>query len=109
MTALDLPEPIAAYFQADIRDARDVARCFTRRGVVLDEGRTYEGPAAIEAWKAGASRRYRYTTQPQRIEREGDRYVVIGQVTGDFPSSPAELRYIFAVERGRISSLEIRT
>jgi len=43
MRELKLPEPIAAYFEADRRDGAAVARCFTNDGVVIDEGRTYAG------------------------------------------------------------------
>ena len=49
MKALDLPEPIAAYFDADRHDGQAVARCFTRDGLVLDEGHTHSGLAAIDA------------------------------------------------------------
>jgi hypothetical protein len=40
MTSLNLPEPIAAYFDADRRDGAAVARCFTKQTVVKDKGRT---------------------------------------------------------------------
>jgi hypothetical protein len=43
----NLPEPIAAYFEADRRDGDAVARCFTNEGVVMDEGRAYAGLAVI--------------------------------------------------------------
>lgn len=108
MTTLNLPAPIAAYFRADARNGRAVALCFTRQGVVLDEGQTHEGRAAIEAWKTDASRRFTYTTRPQSLERDADRLVVIGQVSGDFPGSPVDLRYVFMLEGGKIASLEIR-
>lgn len=107
MKELNLPEPIAAYFQADTQDGRAVARCFTADGVVLDEGRTHAGRAAIEAWKADASTRYTYTTQPRRLERDGRHHVVTSHVSGDFPGSPVDLRYRFTLERGKIATLEI--
>lgn len=107
MNHLDLPEPIAAYFEADTRDARAVADCFTREGVVLDEGRTHAGREAIAAWKADASTRYTYTTQPRKLEQDGHRHIVTGHVSGDFPGSPVDLRYVFTLERGKIATLEI--
>jgi hypothetical protein len=64
MTKLNLPEPIAAYFDADERDGESVARCFTNQGVVEDEGQTHSGPAAMEAWKTAASAKYSYTSEP---------------------------------------------
>ncbi|MEB1527616.1 nuclear transport factor 2 family protein [Xanthomonas sp. WHRI 7945] len=107
MNALNLPEPIAAYFQADTQDGQAVARCFTPNGSVRDESKTHQGQAAIEAWKADTSTRYTYTTEPRTLQRDGERYIVTGHVAGDFPGSPVDLRYVFTLERGRIASLEI--
>lgn len=107
MKNLNLPEPIAAYFEADRRDAHAVARCFTNEAVVKDEGRTHTGLAAIEAWKAAASTRYSYVTEPVALEKAGQKYIVTSHVTGNFPGSPVDLRYVFELERGRIAALEI--
>jgi len=107
MHAPDLPEPIAAYFAADRRDGRAVAQCFTDDAVVRDEGREHAGAAAIEAWKTAASARYRYTAEPLGIAREDDSYLVRARVSGDFPGSPAELRYRFRLAGERIVSLEV--
>lgn len=107
MNDLTLPEPIAAYFHADRQDAAAVARCFTRDGVVRDEGHTHTGPAAIEAWKAEASARYTYTATPRALEMHERRYIVTSRVAGTFPGSPVDLRYAFTLQRGRIATLEI--
>lgn len=107
MKDLDLPEPIAAYFDADRQDGQAVARCFTREGVVRDEGHTHAGPDAISAWKAASSARYTYTAEPHALETRGRSYVVTSRVSGDFPGSPLDLRYTFQLERGKIASLEI--
>ncbi|MNU10213.1 hypothetical protein D3C72_2572370 [compost metagenome] len=63
--------------------------------------------AAIQAWKAETSTKYIYTTQPLAVEREANSQVVRARVTGNFPGSPVDLRYRFALERGLIASLEI--
>jgi hypothetical protein len=107
MQTPDVPEPIAAYFEADRQGGEAVARCFNQDGVVLDEGHTHRGAAAIAAWKAAASKKYSYTAQPHTLVREGDAYVVTSHVSGDFPGSPVDLRYTFTLARGRIASLEI--
>jgi hypothetical protein len=107
MKDLDLPEPIAAYFDADRQDGQAVARCFTRDGVVLDEGKTHAGLAAIEAWKTDSASRYTYTAKPHTLETRGSSYIVTSQVSGDFPGSPLDLRYRFMLERGKIATLEI--
>ena len=41
MSALILPDPIAAYFAADTRGPDDVARCFIAQGSVKDKGQTH--------------------------------------------------------------------
>lgn len=107
MKDLDLPAPIAAYFAADHQSGQAVASCFTREGVVLDEGNTHSGAAAIEAWKNEASARYTYTTQPHTLEPQGRSHVVTCRVSGNFPGSPLDLRYVFVLERGKIASLEV--
>ena len=107
MTDLNLPEPVAAYFDADQRDGEAVARCFTQQAIVRDEGRTHQGPEAITAWKTAASVKYRYTSKPFAVEQKDGWCIVTSRLTGNFPGSPVDLRYRFRLERGRIARLEI--
>ncbi len=107
MTHLNLPEPIAAYFDTDKRDAEAVARCFTKQAVVKDEGQTHTGVAAIKAWKSAASAKYTYTSEPFAVDQKDGGYVVTSRLTGNFPGSPLNLRFAFRLERGKIASLEI--
>ena len=107
MRDLNLPEPIAAYFDADRHGGAAVARCFTKDGVVMDEGRTHTGVAAIEAWKAAATAQYSYVAEPFALEKEDRKHIVTSRVTGDFPGSPVDLRFAFTLERGKIATLEI--
>lgn len=105
---MDLPKPITAYFEADrSRDADAVARCFVPAGIVKDERRRHEGHEAIRRWKAEASTAYTYTVEPHTIASDGDRTVVTSTVAGNFPGSPVDLRYFFALEGDSISELEI--
>jgi hypothetical protein len=107
MRDLNLPEPIAAYFEADRRGAEAVARCFTNDGVVKDEGRTHAGVAAIEAWKAAATAQYSYIAEPIALEKKDRQYIATARVTGNFPGSPVDLKFAFTLERGKIATLEI--
>jgi hypothetical protein len=107
MKPLELPSPIAAYFAADEVGGEAVAQCFTEDAVVKDEGETYEGRAAIKQWKIEASRKYAYTSEPLRCENDGGRVVVTCRLTGNFPGSPADLRFCFALAGGKIASLEV--
>lgn len=107
MINLHLPEPIAAYFDADTRDAEALARCFTNQAVVKDEGQTHSGLAAIMAWKTAASAKYSYTSVPFAAEEKNGRHIITSRLTGNFPGSPVDLRFAFRLERGKIASLEI--
>ncbi|WP_118138344.1 nuclear transport factor 2 family protein [Oceanicella sp. SM1341] len=106
--AIELPKPIADYFATDSMEGPDaVAACFTADAVVVDEGNTYTGRTAIRDWKAGAGTKYTYTVEPYAIDAEGGRTVVTSRLEGNFPGSPVDLRYAFALEGDRIAGLEI--
>lgn len=104
---LDLPEPINIYFAADASDSEALARCFADYAVVKDEGHTYKGLAAIKQWKTDTSRKYTYTSEPFACADMGGQTIVTSRLTGNFPGSPLDLRYVFDLEGDRITSLEI--
>ena len=106
-TQIDLPPPIAAYFAADSSDANAVARCFSESAVVIDERREHRGRPAITRWKAEATAKYHYTSEPLAVEASGPDVTVTARVTGDFPGSPVELRYRFTLDGTTIARLEI--
>ncbi len=104
---LEMPKPIAAYFAADEKNGEAVARCFTENATVKDEGHTYEGRSAIEQWKDAASAKFQYTCEPFACGRENGQVIVTSRLTGNFPGSPADLRFIFKIEGAEIASLEV--
>ena len=103
----NFPQPIAAYFAADGKDGAAVARCFTRGGLVLDEGMAHRGRAAIVTWKTNASAKYTYTATPRALEQRGREIVVSADVVGNFPGSPVDLKYRFTLQHGKIATLEV--
>ena len=104
---VQLPNPIAKYFAADQGHANAVAECFTEDAIVIDEDHTYTGRRAIRQWKESATTRYKYTSKPIASETADGKTVVTSRLTGDFPGSPVNLRYIFELDGDRIASLEI--
>jgi hypothetical protein len=104
---LQLPKPVAAYFEADKADGEAVSRCFTDDAVVKDEGHTYNGRAAIRKWKEEASAKFQYTSELLACTETDGRIVVTSRLTGNFPGSPVELRFFFKLEGDKIASLEI--
>jgi hypothetical protein len=106
----DLPEVVGRYLRAhDVRDIATATAALAPEATVTDDGRTYQGPAAIGRWLERTSSQYTYTTTPVGAERHGpDRYTVVQRLEGDFPGGTVDLRYRFVLdEHGRISQLAI--
>jgi hypothetical protein len=104
----NLPNSIADYFTADKGlDGKAVSQCFTENAFVKDEGHTYSGRAEIQRWKEVASNKYQYTSEPFACEEDDSKIIVTSHLTGNFPGSPVDLRYLFTLEGDKISSLEI--
>src|ERR1700730_17143885 len=104
---LDLPTPVASFSSANTSDGEAVSQCFSENAVVKDEGRTFKGRAAIRQWKAAASAKYQYTSEPLACERQDGKVIVTTRLIGNFPGSPVNLRYFFGLEGDKIASLEI--
>ena len=105
---VQLPQPLDAYFAAEnAGDADAVARCFAKTAVVHDEGRTIEGPVAIQRWMEEARRKYRHTTEPLGVVQRDGKTVVTSKVAGNFPNSPVSLEHRFGLAGGKITSLDI--
>ena len=96
-----------AYFTADRGDGEAVSQCFDENAVVKDEGHTHKGRAAIKKWKAAASAKYQYTSEPLACEEKDGKTVVTSHLVGNFPGSPVDLRFFFTLEGDKIASLEI--
>ena len=107
MKGLDLPRPIANYFTADEDGPEALSQCFTEDAVVKDEGQTYKGRAAIKQWKAHASEKYQYKSEPLALDQENRKAVVTSRLTGNFPGSPVNLRFFFELDGEKIKSLEV--
>lgn len=106
---IELPAPVAGYFEADgARDALAVAHCFTTDGVVHDEGHTHVGRDAIRAWTVDYLAKFNPTAEPFAIDEIDGRTVVTTHVSGDFPGSPIDLRFMFTLDGDAISSLEVK-
>ena len=106
--AISLPTAIAAYFVADAsKSAEEVANCFVETASVTDEGNRYSGREDIHVWKDSSSKKFEYTVEPFDIRTEGGRIAVTSHLTGNFPGSPIDLRYLFVLDGDLISELEI--
>lgn len=105
---MTLPEPVQSYFAADaVIDGAVPLGAFSRNAVVLDEGRTHVGDAAITSWWRAAKARYQNTSIPLSVRQDQDRIIVRATVTGRFPGSPTLLSFAFRLSGGQIVELEI--
>ena len=105
---MDLHPAIETYFDADREGAREaLTEAFTPDAAVADEGRTYRGRQAIGDWWTETKARYRTVLQPLDADQVDGATVVQAQVTGDFPGSPAVLKFAFRLDAHGITSLEI--
>jgi hypothetical protein len=105
-----MPQPVMAYLAAEeAKNAQALSRCFAEDGTVHDEGKDYQGRAAIQGWKEAADAKYRYVLRPISAQTEDKRTTVVARLIGDFPGSPVELNHIFTISHGEIVSLEIRS
>jgi hypothetical protein len=103
-----LPSPIASYVAAaNAQDVDAVTACFDDGAVVQDEGKTRNGTAAIRAWVTEVSGKYHPTVDILDVEEADGRTIVTGRVSGQFPGSPIDLRYAFALQGEKIARLEI--
>ena len=106
--SLSLPPPIALYVTLEnAGDTETLSACFAPNAIVRDEGRTYEGLAAITAWKAETKRKYHHTVTPLEVTSQQGKTVLKARLTGDFPGSPVTVHFDVVLEAGKILSLEI--
>ncbi|RZU76194.1 SnoaL-like protein [Micromonospora kangleipakensis] len=105
-----VPDVIARYYQlAGGPDIDAFVACFTDDAIVADEDRTYQGPAAIRAWRERTAAEFDYNAIPETVEEEaGGNLVVTTLLTGTFPGSPVRLRHRFTLRDGLIGALDIR-
>ncbi|WP_439626806.1 nuclear transport factor 2 family protein [Shinella sp.] len=106
--AMDMPDAVKAYFDADRRNDPDaLAAVFSVGAVVKDEGRRREGVGEIRSWWVAAKERYHHVAEPIETTGAGDSVSVRAVVTGQFPNSPASLDFSFTLMDDRIVGLEI--
>lgn len=104
----NLPKPIAVYVSAENSgDTNLFDQCFVENAIVRDENETHKGLAEIKKWKAETKRKYQHTVDPLRIAEQDGKFIVTNRLTGNFPGSPIELEFVFALKEDKIVSLEI--
>jgi hypothetical protein len=104
-----LPPVIAAFFHAhNTGDTDDFNQLFTGDAVVSDEGHEYRD-AAIKAWIDEAIVKYKPVADVTDLAEVSEQTIATATVTGNFPGSPAQIRYKFTLKNGKIAALVIGT
>jgi ketosteroid isomerase-like protein len=105
-----LPDILDRYFTAqNAHDIEAMVACFAPDAVVRDEGRDIVGTQAMRAWKIETGAKYRITAEPRKSTPEAGRTIVVVEVSGTFPGSPANLTYRFGFSAdGLVDALEVR-
>lgn len=103
-----LPVPVERYIQiANSATPEAVPECFASDAIVRDEGRTYEGVAAIRNWMAATKNKYGHTITPLELAERDGQSVLKTRLAGSFPGSPITVNFSFVLVDGKIRSLAI--
>ncbi|ROM90550.1 nuclear transport factor 2 family protein [Pseudomonas brassicacearum] len=107
--AVSLAPAIAAYIAAaNARDSSAVASFFAEDANVFDEGAHQVGTHAIAQWMEDTARRYQPRVEVLDVQQRTGKVLVSNLISGTFPGSPLELRYMFRLnEQGKIARLDI--
>jgi len=104
-----VPTAITTYQAA--HDRRDVATAlaqFAAGASVVDDGRSYEDLAGVEAFLSTAASEYTYTrTLLSAEEIAPDRWRITNHLEGNFPGGEVDLSYEFHLADGLITRLTI--
>ena len=103
---MKLPSPIQTYFDADERNDA-LIHVFAPDAVVKDEGQSYAGRQAIDAWWREVKAKYQHVIEPLEIGEKDDMTRVRARVTGQFPGSPVTRTFTFRLKGDRIVGLDI--
>ncbi|MGW8813425.1 nuclear transport factor 2 family protein [Gordonia terrae] len=110
MTSIpQLPPVVRMYLDTTPNsDPTAVSALFTPDAVVVDDGHSHVGRAAIVTWRTEVAAAFSYTATQLRAEQDGDAVVVVQRIEGDFPGGRVDLTNRFTVGADdRISSLHI--
>lgn len=104
---MDLPKPIADYMDANARlDIDRLLKPFLSDAVFIDNGKRFEGQAAIRQLFEEEVIPVKAIFMPDTVREEDGDIVVEGPAHGDFPGSPLRFTYRFTLVQGAIKTLE---
>jgi ketosteroid isomerase-like protein len=103
-----LPKLIAHFVEANAQlDVDGMLKPFAADAVLSDNGRRYEGHAALRALFENEVIAAKAIFTPDTVRHEGGQVVVEGPAHGDFKGSPIRFTYRFTLGTNAIKALEI--
>jgi hypothetical protein len=105
--SMDLPTPIADYIEANARlDIDGMLKPFLRDAVFIDNGKHFEGEAAIRQLFEQDVIPVKAIFTPDTVRDDDGDILVEGPAHGDFPGSPLRFTYRFTLAHGAIKTLK---
>lgn len=105
---IDLPKPIADYVEANAGlDIDGMIKPFLHDAVFIDNGKRFEGHAAIRELLEDEVVPVKAIFAPDSVREEAGTIVVEGPAHGDFPGSPLRFTYRFTLAHDAIKTLEV--
>ena len=105
---LNLPKPIADYVEANARlDIEGMLNPFLSDAVFIDNGKNFEGQAAIRHLFEKEVIPVKAIFTPDTVREDNGDVVVEGPAHGDFPGSPLRFTYRFTLVNGAIKTVEV--
>ncbi|WP_406440068.1 nuclear transport factor 2 family protein [Streptomyces sp. NBC_01613] len=104
-----LPEVVIRYLTAhNARDTVTAVSVFTGDAMVIDDGNTYEGTAAIADWLDRSATAFTYTTRlTDAWWSDATHCIATQRLEGDFPGGVVDLHYRFTLRDDLVERLVI--
>lgn len=104
----NFPKTIETYFRAlNIYDSQLLAECFAEDAILHDEGKGYQGPAAIKAHIVEINNELKVKTVVTNSVELNGKTIVTATVSGNFDGSPITLDFHFTLVNQKITTLNI--
>ena len=106
--SLNLSKPIADFIEANARlDIEGMMMPFSRDAVFIDNGKHFEGEAAIRHLLEEEVLPVKAIFTPETAREEDGEVVLEGPAHGDFPGSPIHFTYRFTLDENAIKTLKV--
>jgi hypothetical protein len=90
------------------RDAAAAVTAFASDATVTDDGKTYQGTAAIERWLNRSAGEFTYTVELTGAQQTGpNHYIATHHLEGDFPGGTVDPRHRFTLRDSLVTRLVI--